>query len=285
VPAWHAVVGNGGFFGQTFDGSSWKGATIASSPLYSVACKDNAEGWASGGGGFVAHTTNGGGTWAVEDSQLTGDLLAINFGWSTTGLVAGAAGALAVTQDGETWTKVAPVTTVSLRGAAVAPYVHVMLAVGDAGTLLRSADSGKTWTVSTIAGAADFHGVASDAWAGTVLAVDSAGTIWSSADAGVTFTRAASAGVSLEAVSTTQAGTRAVVAGAGGVVLARSPSGEWTTVATGNGADLHAALVDGEGRLFVAGESGTLLSSVDLGAHWTLAPLGTTSALYGLQDL
>ena len=212
--------------------------------LFSVACEDNSHGWASGTGGFVAHTSDGGGTWTVQNSQLTSDLHAINFGWSTTGVVAGDSGALAVTRDGQTWTAVAPLTNVNLRGAAVAPYVGVMLVVGDAGTVLRSADSGTTWTRASIAGAGDLHGIASDAWAGTVLAVDSTGAIWSSRDEGVTFAREASAGAGLDAVSITQAGTRALAVGKGGVVLARSTTGTWATLSTGSAVDLHAALVD-----------------------------------------
>ena len=65
-------------------------------------------------------------------------------------------------------------------------------------------------------------------------------------------------------------------------------TGEALTIGVKAGVNLnrlHAALVDGEGRLFVAGESGTLLTSANLGTSWTLVPLGTTSALYGLQDL
>ena len=94
-----------------------------------------------------------------------------------------------------------------------------------------------------LAGAGDLHGVASDAWAGTVLAVDSLGSIWSSGDAGVTFTRDGAAGVSLDAVSTTQSGTSALAVGAGGKVLFRGASGAWAPIATGSGVDLHAALV------------------------------------------
>jgi photosystem II stability/assembly factor-like uncharacterized protein len=280
-------VGGGGYFGQTFDDVSWAGRTVASVTLYSVACADNVHGWAAGQAGYVAYTADGGQTWAVQAPHLTGDLRAINFGWSTRGVVAGDSGSLAVTQDsGAHWSAIAPLTSATLRGAAVAPYVNVMLVVGDGGTVLRSTDSGQTWTQASIAGAGDLRGVASDAWAGTVLAVDSLGSIWSSADEGVTFTREATAGAALDSVSTPQAGNRALAVGAGGVVLLRDASAHWSPVVTGSHVDLHAALVSlGGSRLTIAGEAGTLLSSVDLGAHWTVEPLATTAALYGLQDL
>jgi photosystem II stability/assembly factor-like uncharacterized protein len=161
-----------------------------------------------------------------------------------------------------------------------------MLVVGDGGTVLRSADSGHTWALASIAGAGDLRGVASDAWAGTVLAVDSLGSIWSSGDEGVTFTREASTSGALDAVSTTQAGDRALAVGVGGAVLLRATSGTWTPLATGSGVELHAALVTAGGsRLTVAGEGGTLLSSADLGAHWSVQAVSTAATLYGLQDL
>ena len=284
---WKSVVGFAGFFGQTFNDVGWTSRSVAPGTLYSVACADNEHGWAAGEGGFVAYTADGGGTWTTQHPMIEGNLRAINFGWSTTGVVAGDAGQLAVTSDsGAHWTAVAPLTNATLRGAAVAPYLHVMLVVGDAGTVLRSGDAGATWTRIAVAGAGDFHSIASDAWAGLVLAVDSLGGIWSSADAGLTFTREMSAGVELDGISTTQAGARALAVGKGGVAFARSLEGTWSAVATGTTVDLHAALVtDGGSRFYAAGEAGTLVTSGDLGAHWTTQSLGTSAALYGLQDL
>lgn len=284
---WKSVVGLSGFFGQTFDDKVWSGRSVAPGTLFSVACADNVHGWAAGDAGFVAYTADGGHTWTPQTSMLGGSLRAINFGWSTTGVVAGDAGALAVTSDsGEHWTPVSPLTTATLRGAAVAPYVHVMLVVGDGGTVLRSADSGATWTRVAVAGAGDFHSVASDAWAGLVLAVDSLGGIWSSGDSGVTFHREATAQFGLDSVSTTQAGAGALAVGEHGTAMVRSTEGVWSVVATGTSVDLHAALVtDGGSRFYAAGEAGTLITSVDLGGHWNGAGLATNVALYALQDL
>jgi photosystem II stability/assembly factor-like uncharacterized protein len=50
--------------------------------------------------------------------------------------------------------------------------------------------------------------------------------------------------------------------------------------------NLHAALVaDSGARLYVAGDNGTLLTSLDNGATWSRVALGTTLPLYGMQDL
>jgi hypothetical protein len=44
-------------------------------------------------------------------------------------------------------------------------------------------------------------------------------------------------------------------------------------------------LVAGDGMELVGGESGTLLFSTDQGASWRARDLGTTDALYGIDDL
>ena len=76
-------------------------------------------------------------------------LRAIRFATSSDGVVAGDDGALAVTHDGgATWTLATPVTSATLRAAAVAVTVGLTLVVGDAGTVLRSTDGGDLTTAS-----------------------------------------------------------------------------------------------------------------------------------------
>jgi photosystem II stability/assembly factor-like uncharacterized protein len=211
----------------------------------------------------------------------------VNFGWSSTGVVAGDAGQLAVTPNGgETWTAITPLTTVALRGAAVAPYASVMIVVGDGATVLRSANAGGTWTLSMVPGAGDFRAVTSDWYGDVVVAVDANGSIWSSTDRGISFTLEARSSLALDSVSANESGTSVLAVGKSGTALVRSSAGTWTTLATGTSVDLHAALVSAaDGKLYVAGDNGTLRTSADLGATWTAKPLGTTVSLYGLQDL
>jgi photosystem II stability/assembly factor-like uncharacterized protein len=139
-----------------------------------------------------------------------------------------------------------------------------------------------------IPGAADLHGVAADPGAHLVLAVDAAGVVWSSADGGISFGREGGAGVSLDAVALSDDGSRAIAVGAHGTAISRLPGSApvWTFLQTGTTADLHAALItDDATRDYIAGESGTLLTTTNQGSTWTIQPLGTSSALYGLEDL
>ena len=285
---WAAWVGGHGAIGQTRDDyASWQTRNVGTTDLYSVACVGADIGWTAGAGGFVAHTEDGGMTWAAQDAHLGASLRTIRFGTTALGVVAGDGGALAVTSDGgASWRPVTTSTTASLRGAAVAADVGVMLVVGDGGIVLRSADAGGSWTRSAIPGGADLRGVATDRGAHLVLTVDRAGAVWSSVDTGRTFRREAIAGASLEAVALADSGTSALAVGARGTALARDAQGTWTALSTGTTADLHAALItDADARRYVGGDLGTLRMSVDVGASWSTVATSTSEAIYGLEDL
>jgi photosystem II stability/assembly factor-like uncharacterized protein len=120
-----------------------------------------------------------------------------------------------------------------------------------------------------------------------MLAVDTLGNVWSSADAGEHFAREATAGGSLEAIAMADDGTLAIAAGARGAVLERATDATWKRVSSGTTADLHAAVIVGDGgsRHYVAGESGTLLESKDRGVNWSPVTTSSTAALYSLDDL
>ena len=158
-----------------------------------------------------------------------------------------------------------------------------MIVVGDAGAVLRSSDGGATWSAGAIT-SADLRGVASDPDAHVVLAVDASGGVWSSTDRGESFSTEATAPASLDAVAVSDDGSQAFAVGAAGTVLVRNSARAWSLVASRTRADLHAALISG-GRSYAAGESGTLLGSDDGGRSWRARDLGTTAALYGMDDL
>jgi photosystem II stability/assembly factor-like uncharacterized protein len=288
-------VGAGGVFGQTFDDQTWSVEQLASGSLFSVTCASNLVGWAAGEGGLVVHTEDGGHTWTSQDAHVATTWRAIHFGWKKgiwgaagqLGVVAGDHGALAASRDGgQSWNVIAPLTDVTLRGAAVATQVGILAVVGDGGTVLRSADEGVTWMRSTIPGAGDLHGVAADIAGDVIVAVDALGGIWSSTDGAVTFLREATFGEALDGVSLTDDGAKALIAGHGGIAASRgAPGTGWTQIATGTTADLHAALItDGGTRFYLAGEAGTLVTSSD-GARWSTVALKTSAALYGMDDL
>lgn len=300
---WRAVVGSAGLFGQTFDDARWAtrhldAARLDGVGLLAVACYGNLDGWAVGDGGTIAHTTDGGQTWAAQDAHLgAASLRAVRFADPMHGIVAGDAGALAVTDDaGATWRPVSLAALAPLggafgafRGAAASGDLRVV--IGDRGAALRSLDAGRTWQTIAIAAPAgatsDLRAVTSDAQAHVVYAVDAAGGIWSSADRAATFVHEATAGVALEAIGVADTGSPAIAVGANGTALVRdAATGAWRHLATGTTAALHAALVTESGA-YVAGDDGTLLVTRDLArGAWSKVDLGgTTERLNGLEDL
>lgn len=286
--AWRAAVGAGGTLVQTFDDRAWAARVVpgvAGVDLLGVACVGNTAGWAVGEHGTVVHTLDGGLHWLAQDPHTTVTLRAIRFGDAEHGLLVGDFGTLDVTHDGgATWLTVATGVSVALRGAAVAE--DTFLAVGDAGTVLRSVDGGVSFVAQHLAGAGDLRSVAMDPGGHLVLAVDSLGGAWASTDRGATFAREMSAGVPLAAVALQADGTLAVAVGAAGALRVRDSRGAWTSVASGTTADLHAALVE-EGAAYIGGDDGTLLAAHDLARpqQWERIATGTRAALWSLDDL
>src|SRR5262249_25681681 len=97
---WLSIVGKAGIYAQTFDDSSWSTRTVGPLDLYAVSCVGNEIGWVAGAGGAIAHTENGGRTWAAQASPFTTPLRAIRFATTLSGVVAGDLGALATSADG-----------------------------------------------------------------------------------------------------------------------------------------------------------------------------------------
>ncbi|MDB4994803.1 MAG: hypothetical protein JWM74_2235, partial [Myxococcaceae bacterium] len=247
---------------------------------------------ASGDDGTIGHTTDGGASWTWQSSGVTGKkLFALRFVDTTHGVAGGEGGALVATSDGgSTWRKVdglGPSTT--WRGAAAAADVRTLFVVGDGGALASSIDAGATWAKvdGSGLGTQDLRAVASDPGAHLVLVADAAGGVWSSTDRGATFRLETTAGAALEAIAISENGGSAIAAGAHGTAVARSESGTWQAIDIGTKVDLHAALIAGDAT-YVAGDDGTLVTTHDALAHgtrWTVVPLGTKAALYGLEDL
>jgi len=78
--------------------------------LYSVIFFDESNGWASGSGGTIIHTTDGGNTWSAQTSGITDTLNSISFVNSLTGYIAGTGHILKTTNGGINWSIVTTAT-------------------------------------------------------------------------------------------------------------------------------------------------------------------------------
>lgn len=117
---------------------------------------DSDLGWLVVSDGYIYHTADGGITWTTQDAgvALGGAGHAIHFITDRVGIVGGAAGKIATTQDGgQTWTLVAvPAATVISTVWAV-DSDHLW-AGGENGNLYYSNDAGATWNIRVHPGSA-----------------------------------------------------------------------------------------------------------------------------------
>jgi photosystem II stability/assembly factor-like uncharacterized protein len=272
-------------FGQTFGDDPWSVRTVTSGDLYVVSCVTRSSGWVAGANGFVAHTADGGQTFVTQTTPFSSALRALSFADESLGVVAGDGGALAVTRDGGVhWTAAMSGTRATLRAAAAAATGSgLLLVVGDGGILEVSRDGGSTWQAGSIAGATNLHGVAIAPGATEILAVDDGGAVWSSADGARSFVHAFNAPAALDGVQMLPTG-EAIAVGARGTAVARLGGPAWSVLSTGTTVDLHAGAISPEdGRLYVAGDGGTLLESDDRGAHFSPVPLMMTAPIFDID--
>jgi photosystem II stability/assembly factor-like uncharacterized protein len=97
---------------------------------------------------------------------------------------------------------------------------------------------------------------------------------------------AATAPAALDAIALSSDDSEALAVGAGGTAFARFGTGSFTTLATGSTENLHAAIIPSSNPdLYIAGDNGTLLTSADEGAHWTVVPLSISTPIYALDSL
>ena len=149
--------------------------------------------WSVGTDGLIAHSTDGGATWAAQESGTDADLWSASFpdgqnGWvcggQSTGTQAGVV--LATTDAGVTWLDKTPSgLTASLIDASFVSATHGWVGTGD-GHVLKTTDAGTTWQTLSLPAYKGYVTVdfadASHGWAGGTK-----GRIWQTVDGGKTW--------------------------------------------------------------------------------------------------
>jgi photosystem II stability/assembly factor-like uncharacterized protein len=217
-------------------------------------------------GDRVLSTTTGGVTWTAETFPQ-GSALAAGFPSTTSAVVAGAGGAVAVSEDGAvTWTGVGSrltgeFTRLSGRSGRLA------FAFGSRGALARTTDGGQTWTYLAPPTQHDLIDV-SFAGAEVGLALDSIGVVYRTADAGVTWLPVEIASSFSPQSVLALDDERVLLAGARGIL--RSTDGGASFRRVGGRAVRSAVLLGLDragGSLFAYGPK-NLLGSRDGGIRW-----------------
>jgi photosystem II stability/assembly factor-like uncharacterized protein len=143
------TTGEGYFLWTTDGGSHWTEQATPLSPLYEVKFADRSVGWASGGGGKVLKTTNGGVDWVVQETATSGELHGLCVRNSQVVWASGSDATVVHTKDGgATWERISVpwVSTSSWVWDVYFANDNVGWIVGDDGFVAKTTDGGNNWT-------------------------------------------------------------------------------------------------------------------------------------------
>jgi photosystem II stability/assembly factor-like uncharacterized protein len=299
-------------------GDYW--TTLASKPsfsqnLYALNFLDGNTGWVAGAGGVIYRITNAASStpsWLLQNSATAEDLYDIYFVDPDHGFAVGNNGTIVTTSNGTaavpTWTNMTtPVAnpTPVFNAVDFTASGSIGLAVGNAGTLVRSLDAGVTWSpFNTGPGPAPLSAnltavsiprsgsnmvafVGTDAGAVYFNNNISGAGVWQAAG---TVTAPALSGI--KALLFPKGDTAGIATGVGGTFanLTYSGPGSLTvagaTLSPAPGGTNYAAACDPTGNtLYIGGDAGYLVKSTDGGATWAAvaggvgAPTGSIRAL------
>jgi len=255
------AVGDRGYVIYSDDhGANWSRAKAPAAPLLTaVHFADAKNGWAVGHDTVILATTDGGATWTQQFSAPAEQrpLLDVLFLSVQQGIAIGAYGAYYETSDGgKSWNPRKVLEDDKHMNALVKLADGKLVILGEAGTILTSADSGKTWTAvpSPYKGSL-FGGLVADD--GAVVGFGLRGRIYRSSDAGNTWKQVDNA-----SQATLMGGTRLpdgalVLAGAAGTVLVSRDHGQSFQPADSGGTRAFAGATLGPpNSILVLGEGG-----------------------------
>ncbi|HEY3110802.1 MAG TPA: hypothetical protein VGL23_18735, partial [Chloroflexota bacterium] len=213
---------------------------------------------------------------------------------TSTAWAVGGGGAVYATADGSTWAaRAVGATTRHLRAIAVAAAggaaagdagSTAVWAVGDGGTILRSADGGASWSTIVVAGVSQrLNGVAapdpSTAWiVGDVDSSSGSPVVLRTIDGGASWFRY-ELGTTSRLLAVAAAGTTVWAVGDSGTVLTKSGAGGWVPHANAAPQTLFGVAAVQGGVAWAVGANGTLATSRDGGATWSARSIAAQTLL------
>jgi photosystem II stability/assembly factor-like uncharacterized protein len=255
------AVGDRGYILYSDDqGTHWSRAKSPAAPLLTaVQFHDAKNGWAVGHDTVILATADGGVTWTQQFSAAAEQrpLMDVLFASPQQGIAIGAYGAYYETGDGgKSWNARKVLDDDKHLNAIVRLADGKLVILGEAGTILTSADAGKTWTAvpSPYKGSL-FGGVVADD--GALIAFGLRGRIYRSSDAGKTWKQVDNA-----SQATLMGGARLpdgaiVLVGAAGMVLVSRDNGQsFQRVDSGGTRALAGVTLGAPNTILVLGEGG-----------------------------
>ena len=255
------AVGDRGYVVYSDDnGATWKRAKAPAGPLLTaVDFFDAKHGWAVGHDSVILASADGGETWTQQFSAPSEQrpLLDVLFLSAANGFAIGAYGAFYETTDGgKSWNGRKVIADDKHLNAILKLSDGKLMILGEAGTVLVSADAGKTWT--TLASpykGSFFGGVTTDD--GGIVAFGLRGRIYRSADAGKTWKQIDNGSVAtLMGGSRLPAGALVIAGAAGTVLVSRDQGNSFVPLPTGSNRAFSKALLGAPNSLLLVGEVG-----------------------------
>ncbi|MBN4052069.1 T9SS type A sorting domain-containing protein [Cytophagaceae bacterium AH-315-L13] len=171
-------------------GLAWTANTSFTERIGDVDFADANNGWIIGRDGTIYSTSNAGSSWTQQTSGTDVELFAVDFTDANIGHISGAETTLLNTYDGGSSWAVADTAGLPKLDYFDMFFINTSTGwtVGEAGTILTSADSGKTWSEQTSGTNVDLFSVsfvdANNGWisggGGTILYTTDGGSTWNS---------------------------------------------------------------------------------------------------------
>jgi photosystem II stability/assembly factor-like uncharacterized protein len=253
---------------------------ITGENLHSVICVDTGHAWIFGNHGTIYFSSDGGTTWAKQESGVEVLLGDASFVSKDEGWAVGVAGTVVHTSDaGKTWKQQKSSTEKDLLDVFFLDAQHGW-AVGEQGTLIHTDDGGNTWASPIEPQDTAFNSVFfADLNSGWI--VGEFGTIMHSEDGGKTWSKQECKDIvpvitakewerPLPALYGIffQDRNRGWITGMDGVIIKTEDGGQtWTKVSSGTELPLYSILIRGD-RGWAVGNKGIYLMSNDGGSTW-----------------
>lgn len=173
---------------------------------------------------------------------------------------------------GNTWQAVATKNQHEFWSGAVLDRngTSVMIMAGQAGAVARSDDAGLTWNVITAADNVDWFGGYADSRDQQLFLLGAKGKLNRSHDGGKSW-QPLMTGVATDLrrmLAHSPTGNLLAFGAEGVILLSQDQGANWQQVNAGVSGELRDGKIDTDGRIFLVGEEGALISSIDGGFSW-----------------
>jgi photosystem II stability/assembly factor-like uncharacterized protein len=284
-PAYNIIVvyGTGGKISVSNDlGTTWSEKSAGTTSSFNGSSSYGVNRfYLVGYNGTIAFSSDQGNTWTLQNSGVTDNLLSIAITYVSGTyyyIIVGDNGTILRSTDGSTWTKISSGGNTQLRNITM-PSSSMIIAYGDNGVVLTSADYGLTWTQRTTGSSERIHGLSYVSATSKYLLAGRNGLLMTSPDA-ITWT-AKNPGT-LQSLQQANYYLGKYIATAYNGVVSTSTDGEsWSTVNTGVYENLGSMVFNSStNKILIRGNNGIFISSADA-ANWSQVALGTDEDIVG----